>query len=109
MHLDAELACIHDCCHICCNHGSHSRLLGCLECALHILDIFIVHCDIEGEVGLYAVLRADSHNLLEVGHLEVVGRVRAHIQLLYAEIYGVCTSLYCCLQALEVAGRRHYL
>ena len=87
MYLHTDLACIHDGRHICCNHCSHSGLFRSLECEFHILDILIVHCDVEGEICLDSVLRTDAHDLLEISHLEVVGRVRAHVELLHSEIY----------------------
>ena len=109
MHLHAYLTGIHDGSHVGSDHGSHPGSLCRFKCAFHILDILVVQDNVQGEICLDPMLRAYAHDLSEVRHLEVVGRVRTHVQFLDSEIYGVRSTLYRCLQALEIARRRHDL
>ena len=43
--------------------------------------------DIQGQICLYIMPGADTDNLFKVSDLEIIGRVRPHIQLLHSEIY----------------------
>ena len=109
MHLDTNLAGICDGCHVRCDDCCDSCLLRCVEGASHILKILVVEDDVEGEIGLDTVFRAYTHDLVKVSHLEVVGGVRTHVELLNTEVYGVCTSLYRSMQTFKIARRGHDL
>ena len=79
-----------------------------IQSAAHILQVFIVKDDIEGEVGLDRGFGTNPDYLLQVFHLEIVGGMRAHIQALHAEINGIGSALDCRLQTFEIACRSHY-
>ena len=87
MHFHTDLSGIDDGCHVGSDDCCDSCFLGCVKCALHVLKIFSEESDVEGEICLHSVFRADAHDLCEVGHLEVVGRMRAHVKLLDSEVY----------------------
>ena len=87
MHLHAYLACVCDGSHVGCDDCSYSCLLCCIKSASHVLEILIVQDNVEGEIGLDTVFRTDTHNLVKIRHLEIVGRVRTHVEFLHSEIY----------------------
>ena len=54
------------------------------------------------------MLATSSGNVAKVVYCELIGRMRAHVQLADTEIHRVGTSLYRCNEALSRAYRRHY-
>ena len=72
VHLYTDLTGIDDGCHVGCNYCCDAGFLCCIQGPSHVLKIFPEKGDVEGEVCLYAVFRADLNDFLEVGHLEVV-------------------------------------
>ena len=54
---------------------------------MHGVDVLTIDYCVDGEVGLYAVLRADGGYLPEVVDGEMVGRMGAHVELPNAEVY----------------------
>ena len=84
------------------------RLYGSVHYLVHRLDVLTIDNGVHREVRLHACLVARCGNLAQVVNGEVVGRVRAHVQLLHSEIYRPCTSLQRCCQRVAAAHRSHY-
>ena len=107
MHLHALLAAVG-------HHGDvagyDSRYLGLnggIDNLVHQRDVLAVDDGVYGQVRLHAVLLARGGDLAQVVDGEVVGGVRAHVQLLDAEIHAAGARLECCSQRVAAAYGCH--
>ena len=107
MHLHSNLTGIQYRGHIRCDDGCDACRLGCIQSTPHICEVLSEKSDVEGQICLYVMLGTDADNLRKVSDLEIIGRMRPHIEFLHSEIYRVGTALYGCVQAFEVTRRRH--
>ena len=72
--------------------GIYTGLLGVIDYCLHHRYILGVDHRVNGQIGLYARLAADSHDLVQVVGGEVCCRASTHVQVLDTEIYTACTG-----------------
>ena len=98
-------------------HDSHVRrndsrnlsLLGSIDYLAHQLYVLVVDDGVDGQIALHAVLGTDGSNVVQVVDGEMIGRVRAHVELLHSEVDTVGTCLYGSLKAFTRTHGRHYL
>ena len=91
--------------------GSYHRRDACSLCSIespaHIIHILLVQHYVESQICPDSGIRAYPDNLRKILHSEIVRRVRAHVEFLDSEIYGIRPSLDGSLQAFEIACRSH--
>ena len=107
VYLQAQPPGFRDCGDIRGDDGAYARFAGRLKRPAHRGEVVVVEGDVEGQVAAEPVLPADPADFLQVFRREIVGRVRAHVELPDAEIHGVGATLDGGLQAFEVACRSH--
>ena len=89
--------------------GRDAGLLGGTHDGTHQGDVLVVDDGVHGEVALHAVLVARTGYFAQVVDGERIGRTGTHVQVLDAEVDGVCSGLYGSGQRLARADGGHYL
>ena len=87
--------------------GGDARLVGGVDDGAHQRDVLVVDDGVDGEVALHAVFATGAGYLLQVVYAERAGRAGAHVQVLDAEVDGVCPGLYGCGEGFARADGGH--
>ena len=106
MHLLSDAATIGHNSHIARYHRRDARLSRRIHYPVHRLDVLVID---DGEIGLYAVGITFTGNVAQVVDAELVGTMRAHVQLSDSEIHRVGPRLYRSSKTLTASHRSHYL
>ena len=109
MHLHTYLTAVHYRSHIRSDDRVHAGRLRRVQCPVRRFNVFLIKDNVQCQVSLDAILPAYSDNLRQILRLEIIGRMRTHIQIADPEIYRVSTTLNGCHQTFKIARRRHYL
>ena len=109
MHLHTYLTAIHYRSHVRSDDRVHARRLRRIQCLVRRFNVFLIKDNVQCQVRLDAILPAYSDNLRQIIRLEIIGRMRTHIQIADPEIYRVSTTLNGCHQTFKITRRRHYL
>ena len=109
MDFHSDLAAIHYRSHVRRDNRIHTGRFRCVQSPVGGFNVFLIKDNVQRQICLDPVLPADPYYFSQIFRLEIVRRMRPHIEVSHTEIYGIRSAFDSRHQAFEIPRRGHYL